>query len=143
MGTQSCLRNGRNRGENRSPGRGWAAASDPPFPVTTPLGSPGQVPGADEAPRDGLRGGHSGHTASATRGRPRRPPVTSEFWKYPPGKALMAWLGLSAETPVVDEQGGGENRKYTEHVARAAGGAADGWQSRYTWSPWARLCAHM
>ena len=69
-----------------SSGPAW----DPPFPVTMPPGSPGQVPGAGEAPGDGL---HGWHTAGATRGHPQKPPITSKFWKHPPGKALMAWGG--------------------------------------------------
>ena len=56
----------------------------------------------------------------------------------------MAWQGLSAEASVGDEQGGGEeSREDTERVARAAGGRQTGGRSRHTWSPWARLCAHM
>ena len=50
-----------------------------------PPSSPGQVPGAGEALVDGLRGRHTAV--------PQEPPVTSKFWKHPPGKALMAWAG--------------------------------------------------
>ena len=89
------------------------------------------MPGAGEALVDGLRGRHTAV--------PQEPPVTSKFWKHPPGKALMAWAGgalkawqgLSAEASAEDEQGGGEEtRQDTECVARTAGGAADGWQKQ-------------
>ena len=144
--TQSCLRNRRNRSKN-SPWGGRAAARH--------LGQPGTLLSQSrcllaaparrlvlarlrgQTPRRAHRGCH-----------PRPPlgaPATSEVWKHPPGVALMAWLGLSAEASAGDEQGGGaQSREDTERMARAAGGGADGRQTQVHVVPagWA-VCSHV
>lgn len=116
-------------------GGGWAAASDPPSQSRRHPAALARVPG--EAPGDGLRGGHSGCHPEAALGGLLSPLSSGSILREGPD-------GLAG--PFLQKHQWGSARGWGEQKVRGsvAGrpGAADGGRAG-TWSPWARLCAHM
>lgn len=100
--TQSCLRNRRrNRSRNRDPERGWAAEHGQGQPETLLSKSRGRPEALAECPALAV-------PPESTHGEL---PADSGFWRWPPGNALMAWLGIFAEASAGEKRAGREGSR--------------------------------